>query len=172
MLCKPQVHLRRGRRRENFGFESVVEIRVIFRGEPLTNALDAAEALADEIFVAQTSVCDAGCVRRPTAREGALAGLLIQGNWRGMLVEPIGDRFDPRPPLGAAGFISNLAGRSPPLNGSRCYLPPHVFRRSLASSSSTRIECAPSDSMEQQNHFCTNQDGVSVPLPRLVMARS
>jgi len=35
-----------------------VDIRVIFRGEPLTTRLDAAEASVDEIFVAQTSECD------------------------------------------------------------------------------------------------------------------
>src|SRR6266550_3211680 len=37
-FCKPKVRLRRGRKRKNADSTSVSKIRVIFRGEPLTNA--------------------------------------------------------------------------------------------------------------------------------------
>jgi hypothetical protein len=42
-----------------------VEIRVIFRGEPLTTPLDAAQSSVDDIFVAYTSVCMLAPNHRP-----------------------------------------------------------------------------------------------------------
>jgi hypothetical protein len=49
---KPKVRLRRGRRRNNPDSLNASEIRVVFRGEPFVNALDASPVPVDEVFAA------------------------------------------------------------------------------------------------------------------------
>jgi hypothetical protein len=47
---KPKGRLRRGRRSDNPDSINTSEIRVVFRGEPFVNALDAAPVPVDEVF--------------------------------------------------------------------------------------------------------------------------